>query len=145
MVGVHVGAARRRREQRSRSRRSGSLRPAVSTDGREYEIASGGRTPVWSPDRKQLFFHDQGANRLFVVDIRTTPSVSVGPPTLVPIEGTVHPVAQRNYDVTPDGKQLIVVLPASLGSSDSTSRPAQEINVVLNWFEELKARVPTVK
>jgi len=47
--------------------------------------------------------------------------------------------------VTPDGKQLIVVLPASLGSSDSTSRPAQEINVVLNWFEELKARVPAVK
>jgi len=52
----------------------------------------------------------------------------------------VHPIAQRNYDVTPDGKQFVVVLPESAGSS-SQPRP-QHINVVLNWTEELKTRVP---
>ena len=57
------------------------------------------------------------------------------------MQGTIHPVAQRNYDITPDGKQLLVVVPAA-SPADSGRRPNQQINVVLNWFEELKARVP---
>jgi len=65
-----------------------------------------------------------------------------GTPVPLPIDGTIHPQSQRNYDVTPDGKQLIVVLPAQAARSDPTRRAAVQINVVLNWFEELKARAP---
>ncbi len=56
----------------------------------------------------------------------------------LPIEDTIHPLAQRNFDVTPDGEQFLVVLPASTdgGAPDS-------IAVVLNWFEELRRLVPT--
>ena len=50
------------------------------------------------------------------------------------------PVPGRNYDITPDGKQFLVVVPAS--STQSEPRQTQQINVVLNWFEELKQRVP---
>ena len=112
--------------------------------GAKYQISSDrGRAPLWSPDGKQLFYHNDLNNRFFAVDIRTAPSFSVGQPTPLPIERTVHPVpGQRNYDVTPDGKQFLVVLPASTPQSDSTRTPAQQINVVLNWFEELKTRVP---
>jgi hypothetical protein len=39
------------------------------------------------------------------------------------------------YDVAPDGRFLIVKLGAS--------NERQEITVVENWFEELKARVPS--
>ena len=60
----------------------------------------------------------------------------------LPIEGAIHPLAQRNYDVTPDGKQLIVVLPAQAAQSDPSRRASEQINVVLNWTEELKARAP---
>src|SRR5882672_6383097 len=74
-------------------------------------------------------------------DIQTNPSFSVGKATQLPVQGTIHPVAQRNYDITPDGKQLLVVVPAA-SPADSGRRPNQQINVVLNWFEELKARVP---
>jgi len=56
-------------------------------------------------------------------------------------EGTIHPIAQRNYDVTPDGKQFLVVVPAA-SPADSTRRTSPGIDVVLNWFEELKTRVP---
>jgi len=107
----------------------------------KYQAASGAtRTPLWSRDGKQLFYHDQNQNRLMIVDIRTSPTFSVGTPTAVLVDGTIHPIAQRNYDATPDGTRFIVVLPTSAGPV-STQRPP-EINVVLNWFEELRTRVP---
>ena len=112
-------------------------------NGAKYQISTEeGRTPLWSRDGRQLFYHQPTTNKLVVVDVQTEPSFTVGKPTPLPIEGTIHPVAQRNYDVTPDGKQLLVVLPAASARTDSAARPTQQINIVLNWFEELKARVP---
>lgn len=109
--------------------------------GAKYEIsAPGGRTPAWSPDGKQLFVHVVNTNRFFVVDIRTEQGLTFGTPVPLPIGGTIHPTSQRNYDVTPDGKRLIVVLPAEADGTDPTRSAEQQINVVLNWFEELRTR-----
>ena len=44
----------------------------------------------------------------------------------------------RNYDVSPDGQRFIMLKPA--GNSEP---PTTAINLVLNWAEELKRRVPT--
>jgi hypothetical protein len=41
----------------------------------------------------------------------------------------------------PDGKQFLVVLPSNSNVS-GTGRYSDQINVVLNWFDELKQRVP---
>ena len=43
--------------------------------------------------------------------------------------------ARRDYDITPDG-QFLMVFPANEAGG------RQQINIVLNWFEELKERVP---
>jgi Tol biopolymer transport system component len=111
----------------------------VSTDG-------GGRTPAWSPDGKRLFFHDTRSNGLFVVDVHAEQQgLTFGTPVRLPIEATIHPIQQRNYDVTPDGKRLLVVLPAADAKADAARNapaPPAQINVVLNWFEELRARAP---
>ena len=114
-------------------------------NGAKYQISSeeGGRTPLWSRDGRQLFYHQLTTNKLAVVDVQTEPSVTFSKPTPLPIDGTIHPVAQRNYDITPDGKQLLVVLPALNAQGDSAKHPSQQINIVVNWFEDLKARVPT--
>ena len=40
------------------------------------------------------------------------------------------------FDVTPDGEQFIMV--EQVKSENNT----RQINIVLNWFEELKERVP---
>ena len=45
------------------------------------------------------------------------------------------------YDVTPDGKRLLVI---SRGE-EGTAPDVQRINVVVNWFEELKRLVPVGK
>ncbi len=109
--------------------------------GAKYRISpEGGRTPLWSPDVKQIIYHQETMNKLMVVDVSTQPSFSFGKPAPLPIDRTVHPIAQRNYDMTPDGKRFLVVLP--VGSPDAGVRPTQQVNVVLNWFDELKARAP---
>ncbi len=46
-------------------------------------------------------------------------------------------VFRANYDVTPDGQRFVMVKPSEQQGA------ATQINVVLNWFEELKQRVPT--
>jgi hypothetical protein len=46
------------------------------------------------------------------------------------------PVNERNYDFTPDGRR-VGLLPTEPWVSD------RSIEVVLNWFDELRQRVPT--
>lgn len=48
--------------------------------------------------------------------------------------------ASEAYDVTPDGRFLFH-FQRSLRADEGA--PRQEIIIVQNWFEELKARVPT--
>jgi hypothetical protein len=48
------------------------------------------------------------------------------------------PTARRAYDVTPDGRILGLLRPGQTAAGDRY----QEIEVVLNWFEELKQKVP---
>ena len=45
------------------------------------------------------------------------------------------------HDITPDGKFIWLVDASEQTQSGTAAAP--EIRVVLNWFEELKARVPT--
>src|SRR5215470_4047075 len=43
------------------------------------------------------------------------------------------------FDITPDGKYFVMLLPQS---ADAGKAPAAQINITLNWFDELKQRVP---
>ena len=109
--------------------------------GAKYQVPmTQTRTPAWSADGKRLFFHTTVTNQLWMVDVQTEPGVTFGTPVALPIEGTIHPLQQRNYDVMPDGKRLLVVLPAE-DAATSKARGTIQIGVVLDWFEDLKARV----
>jgi hypothetical protein len=96
---------------------------------------------LWSPDGKQLYYHTILSQRFVAVDIRTQPTFSVGKPVALPIDAPLVNALARNYDITPDGKQFVVITPN--GASAASPSSTQQINVVLNWFEELKRRVPT--
>ena len=45
----------------------------------------------------------------------------------------------RAYDVSPDGERFLML--KEIGPTDEGSMPPAQV-VVLNWVEELKARVP---
>ena len=49
----------------------------------------------------------------------------------------------RTFDITPDGR-ILGVVPADQSQSGMPAQSqVQQIQVVLNWFEELKSKVPT--
>ena len=55
-------------------------------------------------------------------------------------KGTVQTNAYRHHDIMPDGEHFVMIFPESQADSDGPVRP--QLNIVLNWFEELKERVP---
>ena len=112
--------------------------------GAKHQVSTnGGSRPLWSADGRELYFSadvQAGVTSKFMaVSVRTEPSFSFGAPAPIPTSNAIL-AGNRNYDITPDGKRFLVVGPEP--SITDAPRPSQ-INVVLNWFEELKARVPT--
>ncbi len=77
---------------------------------------------------------------MMTASVETEPNLSAGRPRIL-FEGLsrLPPVGtpgQRDYDLTPDGQRFLMV------KRGEESIPTQ-INVVLNWAEELKQKVPT--
>ena len=99
---------------------------AISTDG--------GSQPLWGPNSKELFYRN--GDKMMVVSVQTGPTFKAETPRLL-FEGTYiyGPFNwQSNYDISPDGQQFLMV---------KQVEGQTQINVVLNWFEELKRLVPS--
>jgi Tol biopolymer transport system component len=107
-----------------------------------YQISKGNaHHPVWSRDGKEIIYLP--ANSLpLVASIATQPSFTVGnAPVQLPVKGNENgPTTIRNYDMLPDGRLVGVVV---AGQPQLGMLGTQQIDVVVNWFEELKQRVPT--
>jgi serine/threonine-protein kinase len=94
---------------------------------------------VWARSGRELFYLD-GANALTVVSVHTGPTFSADTPTKL-FEGPYLAAGEidRTYDVSPDGQRFLMIKNAAGG--DQASTPASMI-VVVNWVEELMAKVP---
>jgi Tol biopolymer transport system component len=112
----------------------------VPPTGAKHLIATTAWHPVWSADGKSLFFR-VGGTGLHVAHLTTAPAFVVSNPQPIP-SGQWRSLGrvEREYDVTPDGRRILVLIQSG-GPESLTS--GIRINVVLNWFEELKRRVPT--
>jgi serine/threonine-protein kinase len=114
--------------------------------GAKYQISKepDSHHPVWSPDGKDLIYLS-GDVKLTSVSVTTQPSFVFGNPARVTSAnegaGTDLPFNPRNYDVTPDGKRFIRVVDADAATRNGPL-PNPILDVVLNWSEELKQRVP---
>ena len=107
--------------------------------GGKWQISTeGGTEPVWNRNGRELFF--RSGNKMMAADVTTQPGFSAGKPRKL-FEGSYvrsdWPLASMTYDVSADGQRFLMVKATEQASS------ATEINIVLNWFEELKRRVPT--
>jgi serine/threonine-protein kinase len=114
------------------------------TTGATYPISKGnGFHPMWSPDGKELFYFTgpgAGSSQFVAVSVTTRPTFTFGNPVSMPRPAAAgRQGEERNYDITRDGKRFLGVVPA--GQNTASGAPAApQIQVVLNWFEELKAR-----
>ena len=107
--------------------------------GIKHQIARGGR-PLWSRDGKQLFYIP-AAGEFRVVTITTQPNFNFTNALTIPRGfGISDPVSPRTFDIMPDGRIIGI---SAAGMSESASGPSGEIYFVLNWFDELRTRVPT--
>jgi Tol biopolymer transport system component len=68
---------------------------------------TGGGHPLWSPDQRELFFDNNG--QMFVVAIRTERALTADEPVALPIKGFIQGPLRRQYDLTPDGKQFLML------------------------------------
>jgi serine/threonine protein kinase/Tol biopolymer transport system component len=108
--------------------------------GAKFEIhhKNGGHS-VWSPDGKEIVYVP-GGGQFVAVNVMTQPAFAVSDPVAVPRPFPLPgPASPRGYDVGKDGR-FIAVIPAGTSPAD---RDNLQIEVVLNWFEELKAKVAT--
>jgi serine/threonine protein kinase len=105
--------------------------------GGKWQISTeGGTEPVWNPNGKELFYRN--GDKMMVVDISTQHGFTASTPRML-FEGRYEqpPVPLHNFDVSPDGQRFLMLKPVEQEQAATT-----QINVVLNWFEELKRRVP---
>ena len=93
----------------------------VSTDGGAY--------PVWSRDGHRLIYESSDA--LWAVDVTRSPAFRAGKAHVL-YQGQIwNEAAGPNYALSPDGKRFVVV-------ERSKDTAEANINVVLNWNEELR-------
>jgi len=108
--------------------------------GGKWQISTeGGTEPVWNSNGRELFY--RSGRKMMAVEIATKPGFTAGKPRVL-FEGEYLPTPGTfpNYDVSHDGQRFLMIKPKDAGDA----APAQ-INVVLNWFEELKRLAPTGK
>jgi Tol biopolymer transport system component len=112
------------------------VRPYPGPGEKVTVSTEGGNEPVWSASTRELFFRNGDA--MMVVDITTAPTLTVGRPRRL-FEGRYESTLALwpNYDVSSDGRRFVMIKRTDTGES------AAQINVVLNWFEELKRLAPT--
>jgi eukaryotic-like serine/threonine-protein kinase len=120
------------------------VRPFPDVDRGRWPISTGGGTrPLWARTGRELFYLD-GDNLLTVVSVQTGATFSASTPVRMfttryfsGFGGGGQSVAGRTYDISPDGKRFLMIKDNLPADQLQTS-----IVIVLNWVEELKARVP---
>jgi eukaryotic-like serine/threonine-protein kinase len=115
------------------------MQPYPGPGGKWQISTEGGREPVWNRNGRELFYRIGG--KMMAVEITTQPGLSASKPRVL-FEGRYEPtvVTAANYDVSPDGQRFLMLKSGEVGEAART-----QINVVLNWFEELKRGVPPAK
>ena len=107
--------------------------------GTVHQIASRGAAPMWSADGKELFY-SAGPREWVVAPVTSQPGFSVGNAIELPTGNLQvwQPDWWRHHDVTRSGRRIGLI------PSDKSLIPGntRAIQVVLNWFEELRQRVP---
>jgi Tol biopolymer transport system component/predicted Ser/Thr protein kinase len=113
------------------------VQPYPGPGGKRQISTDGGTEPAWNRNGRELFY--RSGNKMMVVDIATQPIFAAGKPRML-FEGPYVTTAATipTYDVSPDGQRFLMLKPIEQAQAAPT-----QINVVLNWFEELKRRVPT--
>jgi serine/threonine-protein kinase len=122
------------------------IRPYPGSGSSQPVSPEGGTNPIWHPNGRELFFGTPWKRgelqRMMAADVATGPSLRLGRVrslfTFDTRDVAFDCAEVRCADVSPDGQRFYAV-------QYSTPPPAPvvtHVNLIQNWFEELKAKVP---
>ena len=123
------------------------VRPYAGAGRTEVISTEGGDSPVWSRNGRELFFlslqDKEGMRAMMAVPVRSDPARPFGTPQPLfrfrDAELRFYSTPFPGYDVSGDGQRFFV----TQAVASPPVPPATTVHVVQNWFEELKAKVPT--
>ena len=113
------------------------VRPYPGPGGKWQISTEGGDEPVWPRNGRELFYR-QGDSKMMVVEVETKPTFRPGRPRTL-FEGRFLLWDVNTYDVARDGTRFLMI------KEDPAESGPTQVKVVLNWFEDVKRRVPGAK
>jgi len=122
------------------------VRPFPDVDKGKWQVSTGGGSgPLWSPNGRELFYLDSSNNSFMAADVETKPTFKAGKAKALfnfRDIGTSRARLLSGFDISPDGKRFLMTKQRQTTASEPAAARPHKINVVVNWFEELKQRVP---
>jgi serine/threonine-protein kinase len=111
------------------------VRPFPNVGAAKWQVStSGGSEPLWANSGRELFFKNRNAE-LVAVSVQTRPAFRIlSSQPLFSVRGYYTETLHTSYAVSPDDRSFIFV--RRLGTDEG------RLVLVLNWFEELKSKVP---
>ncbi len=111
------------------------VRPFPNVGAAKWQVStSGGSEPLWANGGRELFFKNRNAE-LMAVSVQTRPAFRIlSSQPLFSVRGYYTERLHTSYAVSPDDRSFIFV--RQLGPDEG------RLVLVLNWFEELKSKVP---
>lgn len=115
------------------------VRPFPGPGGLWQVSTGGGTLPLWSRDGCELFFQNPALRVMSVTcSAKGDSFVLLGKPRTW-AETRLRDIGGSNYDLAPDGKHVAAMLAPD---EDAGQKLPNHLTVLLNFFDELRRRVP---
>ena len=109
------------------------VRAFPEMDNKVQVSANGGSQPVWASNGTELFYRSPG-DMMAVSVTRGETLVLASPKALFSDQFANPGIKHTNYDVSRDGKRFLML--------QGDARNLTSLNVVFNWFEDVKRLAP---
>ena len=128
-----------------RSTRTGDseifLQPFPGPGAQTPVSVGGGREPTWGLNG-EIFYRRPSDYAMMAVEVSTEPTLTVGQPRMLfPGSGDPGGSPRARYAVTSDGQRFLMSA-RWLSAADGGTTEGPQVNIVLNWTQELLERVP---
>ena len=95
----------------------------------------GGNNPRWANNGREILF--MNGDKMMSAAVQTEPTFRAETPRM--LFHSASYVTSGSYDVAPDGQHFLML------KQEEASGSPTELHITLNWFDELKRRVPAGK
>ena len=111
------------------------VRPFPNVNQARWQVSrNGGTEPRWAHSGRELFYRNRNAE-LVAQEVTTSPAFAVGQQrVLFSALSYVAVTTHRAYDVSPDDQRFLMI-------RTQGAEGGGDLIVVLNWFEDLRAKI----